>query len=60
VALLAWALLRPCETEAGCTPRDDLFILLPVIPLVLIGGVTLIGEWQLRRRELDAEDDPAG
>ena len=56
VVLLAWALVRPCEGEAGCGPRDDLFILLPVLPLALIGGVTLLGEWRLSRRNPDAPE----
>ena len=56
VVLLAWGLVRPCEGEAGCTPRDDLFILLPVLPLALIGGVTLLGEWRLSRRDGDAAE----
>lgn len=59
VALLAWALLRPCEGETGCTPRDDLFILLPALPLVFIGGVTLLGEWAIRRRARADEDTPS-
>ena len=54
VVLLAWGLVRPCEGETGCSPRDDLFILLPVLPLALIGGVTLLGEWRLSRRGDDA------
>jgi hypothetical protein len=54
--LLAWGLVRPCEGEAGCTPRDDLFILLPVLPLALIGGVTLLGEWRLSRRDGDGAE----
>ena len=56
VVLLAWGLVRPCEGETGCSHRDDLFILLPVLPLALIGGVTLLGEWRLSRRDGDASE----
>ncbi|HEX5827424.1 MAG TPA: hypothetical protein VFY23_07890 [Candidatus Limnocylindrales bacterium] len=56
VALLAWAIVRPCDGTA-CTERDDLFILLPALPLVFIGGVTLLGEWAIERRERSADKD---
>lgn len=59
VALLAWAVVRPCEGETGCTARDDLFIVLPALPLVFIGGVTLLGEWAIRRRAQADDHEPS-
>lgn len=55
VVLLVLAIARPCSPE-GCLGPSELFILLPALPLVLIGGVTLLGEWGLRRREAGSDD----
>lgn len=63
-AIVAWVILRPCPGGV-CDPETTGYLVRPVLPLVLIGVVTLLGERRSRTRELDRdrpedEDRPDG
>jgi hypothetical protein len=63
-AIVAWVVLRQCPGGA-CDPETTGYLVRPVLPLVLIGVVTLLGERRSRMRERgrtrpDDEDQPHG